>query len=77
MKKHFLIKYHYQSKAQKWDKDISDAIYIVEISNFTIETYYGIFTNAFNDLSNAILFTPLHKNRELLSLKVFLKKNIP
>ena len=75
MKKQFLIKSHDQNKAQRPENYISDILYIWGIMNFTIETYYGIITKAFNDLwLMQFPYTILRKNKKLLSLKVWLKK---
>ena len=53
MKKIFLIESQYKKKSQWEDTDISDALYIGERRNFTIETYYVILTKALNDISDA------------------------
>ena len=50
LNKQLLIKSHDQNKAHRQDNYISDILYIWEMRNFTIETYYGIITKAFNDL---------------------------
>ena len=67
----------YQNKAQQSEKAISDTVYIEELRNFTIETYYVILTKAFNNLADEGLYTVLWKNRRLIILKAALKGKIP
>ena len=53
-----------------------NTIYIGERGKSTIETYYVILNKAFNDLSDARLYTVLQKNRQLIILKAVLKGKI-
>ena len=53
LKRHFQTESYEENKAQAAEKSINNASYFGERRHFTIETYYEIFTKAFNDLDDA------------------------
>ena len=53
LKNHFMTESYGETKAQNAEKSIRDLTYSGEKRFFTIETYYDIFTKAFNDLDDA------------------------
>ena len=72
LKKHLLTESH-DKKARQSEKTIRDTYYISERRKFTIETYYGIITKAFNDLADVGYVYSLTKEHKVTKFEGVLK----
>ena len=71
---HFRNAAHNDNKASNANLAISQAVYRGERRNFTLETYYGIMSKAFNDLGDAGVEHSLNEQKKVTAFEQGLKE---
>ena len=72
---HFKNDAYLENKATKAGSAIQNATYRGERRTFTLETYYGIMPNAFNDLDHCGISHKLNEQRKVTNFESSLKDN--